>query len=903
MHSDRFKEKTSVENECVLLFLLTSGLFVLLFSKFIFGGYAYVFTDGGSDTLQINYAQYGLFSSLFRSGTDGYVLQAGLGMDVSAYYPAYLIPYNLLVLLAPQHLLPWAVLAATYLKLITISLVGYLFFRKLMGEGTGTMAAALAWTFSGYVMLWGQHYGFCTCIALFTVFMYFLQCYLEGESRWKSAGLVIVVTMLLLSSYYFLYMTAVFAVVYVVVYSILQRRRVRYMAGKVLGLGGMGSLGVMLGGVALMPILDTFLESARADVLSGKDTSGLLRPYKGKTLGTIVARFFSNQMLGIEQEYSGSVNYYEGIVLAVSILTIFAVSYFIVKKSTRIRTLFFTALAVLLAILPVTSRVLVFTTSVHRWSFMICFVEALVIGFFIQDVYREKNKKTVLAGGILAILLCGAMLIYVYRFPRIKVNTKAAAGVCAFLLIYAVILIAGTWIRKLQKFLPTAIMAVLVCELFVLNYATLSYRESPTRNQMATEYYNDGTKEAAEWLKTQDDSVYRVEKSYESASENDGMAQGYNGLSVYMSTNQASLVDYHKMYGPKSISVNFVDFNMDDYIRSALLGAKYLITGNGYNAAQSVYTPVGEAGGKTVCENQYALPFGYLYEKEWTSDKTKEMSELNKTLASLSGFYYTDAEKTGSYEKAVLPEGTGTSLMSYVGAATDCTMEKNQNGITVRDFGADPNVVFPEVKSCFADKNKMYGLSLTMNVAEDTEMAVYYQTEGDEGFSADKVYTFPITSEDSTWEHVFPAGITALRVDVSTPVEYATIQNLEVKAYDLKETGYTDLKESNIKEIGFSDSTYQAQVSNDGSQNKMLCVPLFYQKGWSAQIDGEAVEVSNINSGLCGVEIPEGTHQVSLHYEAPYECVGEGMTGAGIVIFLVVFPGITVWKKKRIRNK
>ena len=892
------KKKPLWKNECVLLFLITSGLFVLLFSKFIFGGYAYVFTDGGSDTLQINYAQYGLFSSLFRSGESGYILQAGLGMDVSAYYPAYLIPYNLLLLLAPQRFLPRAVLAATYQKLMTISLVGYLFFRKRMDEGIGTMAAALAWTFSGYVMLWGQHYGFCTCVALFTVFMYFLQCYLDGGSRWKSAGLVIVVTMLLLSSYYFLYMTAAFAVVYVVIYSILQRRKIKDTVRNVLGLGGMGALGVMLGGAALMPILDTFLESARADVLSGKDTSSLLRPYKGRTLGTIIARFFSNQMLGIEKEYTGSVNYYEGIVLAVSILTIFAVCYFLVKKRTRIRTVIFTTLAVLLAILPVTSRILVFTTSVHRWSFMLCFVEALVIGLFIQDVCREKEKKTVLVGSILAVLLCGTMLAYVYHFPRIKVNTKAAAGVCVFLITYAVLLNAGIWIKKLQKMLPTAIMAVLVCELFVLNYPTLSYRESPTRNQMATEYYNDGTKEAAFWLKTQDDSVYRVEKSYRSTAENDGMAQGYNGLSVYMSTNQASLVDYHKMYGPKSISVNFVDFNMDDYIRSALLGAKYLITGNGYNAAQSVYTPVGEAGGKIVCENQYALPFGYLYEKEWTSDETEEMSELNKTLASLSGFYYTDAEKTGSYEKAALPEGTETSLMSYVGTATDCSMEKNQHGITVRDFGADPNVVFPEVNSCFADENKLYGLSLTMDVSEDTEMAVYYQTEGDEGFSADKVYTFTVTKEDSTWEHVFPAGLTALRVDVSTPVEYATIQDVEVKAYDLEESGYTELKESNIKDIHFSDSTYQAQVTNEESQDKMLCVPLFYQKGWTAQIDGEAVEVSNINSGLCGVEIPEGTHQISLHYEAPYERVGVGMTGVGLVIFLIVFPGTAVWKRR-----
>lgn len=202
------QKKPLWKNELVWLFLITSGLFAILYSKFILGGYAYVFTDTGADTMQINYAQYGLFSSLFRSGESGYVLQAGLGMDVLSYYPAYLIPYNLLILLAPQRLLPWAVLASAYLKMITISLVGYLFYRKLMQDGIGTMAAALAWTFSGYVILWGQHYGFCTCMALFTVFMYFLQCYLNGEQRWKSAGLMITVTMLLISSYYFLYMIA-----------------------------------------------------------------------------------------------------------------------------------------------------------------------------------------------------------------------------------------------------------------------------------------------------------------------------------------------------------------------------------------------------------------------------------------------------------------------------------------------------------------------------------------------------------------------------------------------------------------------------------------------------------------------------------------------------------------------
>ena len=52
------QKKPLWKNELVWLFLLTSGLFAILYSKFILGGYAYVFTDTGADTMQINYAQY-----------------------------------------------------------------------------------------------------------------------------------------------------------------------------------------------------------------------------------------------------------------------------------------------------------------------------------------------------------------------------------------------------------------------------------------------------------------------------------------------------------------------------------------------------------------------------------------------------------------------------------------------------------------------------------------------------------------------------------------------------------------------------------------------------------------------------------------------------------------------------
>ena len=151
----------------------------------------------------------------------------------------------------------------------------------------------------------------------------------------------------------------------------------------------------------------------------------------------------------------------------------------------------------------------------------------------------------------------------------------------------------------------------------------------------------------------------------------------------------------------KAFSLIF-DFNNDDYIRSTLLGTRYLFGNAGHNAPQKVYTLVEKPGAKPYSK----IIMHFRLDIFMTKNGQMEMKiiRLDKTLTSLSGFYYTDAKKSGSYEDASLPEETDTSQVEKVSEAVDCTMENNDNGITVRDLGADPNVIFPGVESDFADE-------------------------------------------------------------------------------------------------------------------------------------------------------------------------------------------------------
>lgn len=156
----------------------------------------------------------------------------------------------------------------------------------------------------------------------------------------------------------------------------------------------------------------------------------------------------------------------------------------------------------------------------------------------------------------------------------------------------------GTRIRKLYRIFPAAVLLVLVCELFALNYPSLWHRESPSQKSTGNRYYNDGTKDAAAYLKAQDVPFTASKSPTGRPQENDGMAQGYNGLSTYMSTNPSSLVSYHKMYGPESISINFVDFNNDDYIRVLCLEPGICLETQGTMLHRRYIHWWGEAGGK-----------------------------------------------------------------------------------------------------------------------------------------------------------------------------------------------------------------------------------------------------------------------------------------------------------------
>lgn len=903
----KFIDKNKCKNPYFILFAAISILYVLLFAKFLIGDYAYFFLDMGNDTITINYPLYHLFSDMLKENSNSlYQLNVGLGMDMSSHMYQYLNPLNLFIILLPEGYITWGVIFLVYIKLMITGIFGYKFFYGHIKHEMSSVIAALVWTFSSYVMLWGQHYGFFTAIVMFTVFMYLVYVFVENSEQSKNWILVPWITLMLLSNYYFLFSSAVMGAGYVIIYLICKKAPVKKIMCKLLQLAAMGILGVLIGGIGFVAILDNFVSSARTGDI-GVIWSHMFTPFSLQTVISMLGRFMSNNMMGIADDYTGVFNYYEMAMVFTSGLCVIAVVQLLRKKAYRKKTIGILVLIVVSMVFPFAGKVFNLTTGSLRWTYIVCFIEALAIGLAIREILENPDTresfKSAVYGMILAVILAAIVVWGEYNpdYPFYQLEYKYIAIYLLFVFVYGICICLSAHNTYIRKKLSICMLIVVCIEMAVCNYPTINQREFATRQQLLTDYYHDGTEEAYDQLQQMDDSLYRVNKTYTSCSENDSLVQGYAGTSVYMTTNQKELIQLQQIYGGTAIGLNRILFDQDNYIFQTLLGEKYLFTEDPGVVSEDNYSYVETIGTIHIYENKNAVSFGYLYDEAWEKEQIEQMEEIDRSLAIVDGFYYTDGENAVGYDTAELGQVTETSLMDYAVTANDCAVTVDSDGITICDMEEDPFVVFSDGQSCF-DESAIHKIHIDVETETSVDMAIYYKSQNEESFRSDKIYIFHVSPEQSVWEYIVPGDIDDIRVDISDNVSNVTIKQLDIINCTEDSDSLQELQNTNITQVTFADDCYYATINNDADIVKMLCVPLLYSNNWKVTIDGIETDVKNINGGLCGIEIDTGEHQVVMEYESIYKDEGLLLSGTGIGIYLV-WISIDIIKKKKMKIK
>ena len=874
----------------VVCLLVVTLVFVMLYSGFIFGGKFYGYNDIGADTTEQYLPVFAFETNALKQGEDGqYNLQFGLGKYIQGLFWKYINPINLPLLLFGEEYLHIGILAATYVRYALICLFALLFFRRLFQDHIAASICSVLWTFSGFAVLWGQHYGFLLAMLYFTVAVYGFQLFLD-EDR-KRFLVIPCMAFLAGNSYYWLYITCFFLLIYGVLYLALKGKSFLQIAKK----AGQFVLVMVpvfcISANYLLPAVAEFFSTTRTSVLN---TSGVSDPliYEPSVIIAFITRVLSANLIGTGDTFVGPFNYYETAILNISILFVFAEVYLLTSKYWK-QTLGITIVCVLALCMPRVSRLLVFAPNTQRWSYLLCFAEVFAIGFALKDIFANRKEKrftfVLWRAVILADILLAGIFYVLYRVNLYVGGWYLSTDICYLLAaMVAMYHIVFLFLRGDKVFYPLLIAAVAV-ELIACNYATLYDRETATLEDWYQDMYNDGTEEVVDWIQQQDDTLYRIgrtgSREYMAA-----LMQDYNSLSCYHSLNASEYVNLVRSYGYQA--GNFIRVDGTDFLANTMLGAKYVISeGDGY-FNPDYYELIYDDGQFQVYKNRYWLGFGYVYPQQTEEYTDHSQTRLEKLWLLSDSYYLSDSVSISGH--AV--EGTKTlELLPYLTGQENCQVEQ---GEMLQITGTADNMrlyfAMPELDGNWI----VSGAKVTMSAASASQMFLDSRSADYDWGACGKASVLY-----SAGEQVFYLENSTMDVpeELSLFCSYAmqdmTIESVELILVneDTLRGNLQTLRDSGITDLTQKGNTFSSVADNPYSQDAMLCIPLLYSTNWEATVDGVEVQVQNINGGLVGIEIPSGEHDIELTYQNDVYVWGSVISAVSIAAYLIV---ILVLKKR-----
>lgn len=830
----------------VLLFCLMVVSCIFMFKNYLFGNELMIFNDMGSDTWQQYIMNYTAIVNDLRDGSFSlWDFSNGFGVNMfnfNLFDPFLLILYGLGVVLGPAHMLLF-INGIQIMKILTAGIVFYLFLSQFSFSCQAKLIASYVYGFSGYLLVWGQHYQFGTAVIYFPLLLLFCERFVQKKKGW--GFFPVMVFLCGIYSVYFTYMCLAATGLYLLFRILMKEnltlgQRIRQF---LLGCGEI-LLGMGMSLVIFLPMAEVLL-----NVSSRLDSDGMgffqwlrqcFTPYSKKFYLSMIKHLFSSNLqngFGLAkgpQQYV--MNYYEDPVLFCSVLAVFLNVQFLVvlrkaEMTRRAKSVLYGVAALIFTamIFPVGGTVFnYFTKPTQRYTFVLIPVFLLLMAWMWD--YLKKGGKlsllliiavTVLMGWIymegweqsgfaeykrnIVILtvtgLCIAICLIVLNFVKKQQMRSMIMGIMGIVLVVNVVSEGSTnfqarvTLKKTDT--PAEVMAQEI-EKYEADRKSedkeVRYRAEMNKPQdFFREMYRADLPETLNYLEQRDDSFFRVEKDYISGTvAMDASAQGYNGVSTYNSVMNGYVKEFVEICCPELFFAdkNHYTFwnNVEDEHLAAFLGIRYLISG------------------------REILPDGWKL-----LDKVGSLYIHENELKTGTAHFYTDAITENSLK-------------------TLCTEQ-------TRDEFLEKVIALPEEDG--KNTSDASGITEAMPASEITE--IHSVSEIDD-----------LISEENK------RAIAASEVVLDNP------------QWDSYITG-----------------TVHAETDGYG----MFMIP--YEKGWSLRVDGKETELLRGDIGFLACRIQEGDHTLELTFQAP----GLKAGAVGSCFFWILFLVTRLVFRKKMVNE
>lgn len=862
----------------------------------------------------------------------------GYGADIlsSMNYYAFGDPLNIFSIFVPseytEYLYNFLVIARLYLAGLSFSWFSF----KLNRGKKGTLAGAFVYIFCGFVIYAGIRHPF------FINPMIYLPLLLLGvEKIYRKesfAVFTIAVCVSAISNFYFFYMIAIITAIYVIVryFTMARQHCVKDALHQLLKVFGSAILGVGLSAFIFLPIVYVFLTSTRTDSALEQN----LLYYNWNYYETLITSAFSNV---------SAVNWTCLTFAAPSFASI--VTLFMTKNKHKGVKITFVVLFGM-TLIPVFGKIFNgFSYVSNRWSFALAGIVAIIVATIWEDML-SLTKKQLIVLGISTALYC-ILAVALHGIGRnLFISLAIIMGTCMLLIIYK---------KHTFPFLTKNVTSLLLVLMILVSSGVNAYYKYSSRHSGYAEQFLQ-TGEALQGIKKSSDAIAQKYTSKEDtfvrneqdeiSNSNASVITKSTGLQFFWSLENSGASDFFFENGLNNfLSQKYQNLNGRAFLNS-LASVKYFISSDeeppkpyGFDEIDTLKRGKKEY---TVYKNNHSLPLGYTYSSYIDKIQYNQMTMAEKQQALVQSVVLEDTNSTKGLElyQQGIPEFTHTEVKCSVSVIKNATIESDST-IIAHKKKAKIKLTFEGLENCdyylnvenmyfdyiskyelYNDDNDDYWSQEEFNALEGEEkdkvldsknvkygkdnckalITVTSKNPDKDAKTEENKIKFTYITEQfryATGQDDFLVNIgysknARTSVVITLPIRGAySFENLSIICQPMEnyETNINSLKEDIMVNEEIGTNTVSGEITLD--KDKILCLSVPYNTGWTAYVDGKETEILKANTMYMALPLTKGKHTIKLVYTTPYI-----MEGAVIsLISLTVFVALWIIIKRKFKNK
>lgn len=837
-HTLAKKKELGLSTFFLALFIATA-----FFIPYIISGHGYFIFYGDFNVQQIPF--YQLCHDAVRSGNFGWNWNTDLGSPFIPAYSFYTLgsPFFWLTIPFPNHFLPYLMGPLLILKFACAALTSYFFIRRFTRTPFSAQIGALLYAFSGFSIynIFFNH--FHEAIIVFPLLLLSLELLITENRRGVFA---LTVALCAVTNYFFFFGMAVFTVIYWFIRTISKAYKFRFSRFLILIIEAI--LGVGLSVFILLPSIMMITSNTRVnDILIG--WGGIMYGKEQIYLNIIECFFFPPDIPARPIFFPGANVKWSSLGGWLPLFSMTAVfSFCSAKKGHWIKRVI--ATCTVMALVPIlNSAFYAFNDSYYaRWFYMPILIMALATAITLEDTdinWKKGFNTTALITAIIAVVIG--------LFPQktddgIVIGLYTDAGqnnfytfrfliAVGFAAISLLICRLLIMLRDMDKKMLFRRLATGFLSIIIVAYGCVYLYQGSSHSFDRESVMIDGLIEGE--VNIEDEEHYRID-TYDCV-DNTAMYLGYPSINAFHSVVSTSIMDYYDFIGVKR---DVASRPAREYfsIRS-LLSVKYLFNresgdsfiGDDGYTVMPNYKYLDTQSGYYIYENKAYIPYGFSYDYYITKAQCEA--------------YYSDESRADVMLKAiVLSDEDALKYGSLMESYSDYS----------------ENYEDPEEDEFFIPEETPESELLPDLITSGDEL-------GPEYTESDFIETEPVIPD----EYV-------LSLSMSEDELYKDALHLADSSAILFE----------VTKKGFN-----AVVEREQENLVFFSVP--YDKGWTATVNGEEVEIVKANIGFMAVKVPAGVSEISFSYTTPYLYLGIFISAISLVVLIIYIIISVICKRVR----